>query len=155
MAAKLVAGLTVCTLLGGQAGLKILREDMDMTSGVVVISLGGGSSMDAAKAIAVIAPDSGAWPRNLSWDFLPCVCPLRASRFRVWDRTGDKDVAAYCMEPALKDGTEAIDLMSMVPKALPTVAALPIIGRSPSAGRNLFRSQTQIKSQLSRTQASP
>eukprot|EP01050_Picozoa_sp_SAG11_P020001 SAG11_NODE_3284_length_2552_cov_12.177742_1_plen_221_part_00 len=30
---------------------------------------------------------SGVWKRALSWDLLPCVCPLKTSRFCILDRT--------------------------------------------------------------------
>ena len=77
---------------------------MDMAAGVVIVSLGGGSSMDAAKAMAVIAPDGG------------------------------EDVEEYCIQPTLKDGTEHIDMMSLMPKKIPEVKALPIIAIPTTSG---------------------
>ena len=85
-----------------QAGIKILREDMP--EGTVIVSLGGGSSMDAAKAMATIAPDGG------------------------------DDVGAYCMQPELAAGSEFIDPASMVPAKMATAPAIPIIAIPTTSG---------------------
>ena len=85
-----------------QAGIKILREDMP--EGTVIVSLGGGSSMDAAKAMAIIAPDGG------------------------------DDVGAYCMQPELAAGSEFIDPASMVPAKMATAPAIPIIAIPTTSG---------------------
>ena len=85
-----------------QAGIKILREDMP--EGTVIVSLGGGSSMDAAKAMATIAPDGG------------------------------DDVGAYCMQPELAAGSEFIDPASMMPAKMATAPAIPIIAIPTTSG---------------------
>jgi alcohol dehydrogenase len=60
--------------------------------------------MDAAKTMAVVAPDGG------------------------------DDVAAYCMQPKLQEGTDQIDLRSVVPTKVPSTPALPIIAIPTTSG---------------------
>ena len=85
-----------------EGGISILRGLGSMDD-VVIVSLGGGSSMDAAKAMAVAAPDGGA-------------------------------IVDYCMVPKLKEGTDHIDMMSMAPKRIAKVPALPIIAIPTTSG---------------------
>jgi choline dehydrogenase len=86
-----------------QRGIKILRDDLGL-EGTVIVSVGGGSSMDAAKAMAVVAPDGG------------------------------ESVAEYCMQPQLKENTDQIDMMSMLPTKAPAADALPIIAIPTTSG---------------------
>lgn len=84
------------------AGVSMLREEVGL-QGAFIVSLGGGSSMDAAKAMAVAAADGG-------------------------------DIADYCMVPKLKEGTDDIDMMSMMPKRSPKLSPLPIIAIPTTSG---------------------
>eukprot|EP01046_Picozoa_sp_COSAG06_P057097 COSAG06_NODE_11018_length_1581_cov_1.345479_3_plen_70_part_01 len=66
-----------------EAGIAVLNS---MPEGTFIVSLGGGSSMDAAKAMSVIGPDGGA--------------------------TGE-DIAQYCMVPELAEDSETINMATM------------------------------------------
>lgn len=86
------------TFANVRAGIQgLLSHGLD---GTVVVSLGGGSSMDCAKAVSVIASNRGG----------PGV-----------------DVAAFCRNPVLDPATGQIDPASAVPSRLPKRDGLPII----------------------------
>lgn len=80
-------------------------SDPDLLGNTVVVSLGGGSSMDAAKAMAVIAPDGGSG-----------------------------DIAAYCMNPKFNPDTMSMNLATMAPKRRNTATPLPVIAIPTTSG---------------------
>ena len=87
-----------------QAGIAVLNS---MPEGTVIVSLGGGSSMDAAKAISVVGPDGGV--------------------------TGE-DSAQYCMVPELAEGGETINMATMLPKKLASKPSTKIIAIPTTSG---------------------
>lgn len=87
-----------------EAGIKVLNT---MPEGTAIVSLGGGSSMDAAKAMSVIGPDGGL---------------------------SGEDIAAYCMVPELEDGKETINMATMRPKKFATATAAKIIAIPTTSG---------------------
>lgn len=87
-----------------EAGIAVLNS---MPEGTFIVSLGGGSSMDAAKAMSVIGPDGGA--------------------------TGE-DIAQYCMVPELAEDSETINMATMLPKKFATKPSATIIAIPTTSG---------------------
>jgi alcohol dehydrogenase len=87
-----------------QAGIAVLNS---MPEGTFIVSLGGGSSMDAAKAISVIGPDGGV--------------------------TGE-DIAQYCMVPELAEGSETINMATLLPNRMASAASTKIIAMPTTSG---------------------
>ena len=93
------------------AGIAMLAGRFERTA---VVSLGGGSSMDAAKAIAVIGPQCGT---------------IDAARAEAWTRDVAASLGDFTFYPRLSHDGENMDVATMRPKRVGKLPSLPIIVR--------------------------
>eukprot|EP00750_Incisomonas_marina_P018993 INCI3189.2.p1 GENE.INCI3189.2~~INCI3189.2.p1 ORF type:complete len:364 (-),score=51.23 INCI3189.2:1003-2001(-) len=98
-----VANPTVDVVHAGAQQLRQLVERAGNAHRVAVVTLGGGSAMDAGKAIAMLA---GQGPDASILDF--CICPM------------------------LADDQESVDRTSLVPKKFPKTHGVPAIVAIPT-----------------------
>lgn len=98
------------------AGIAKLAGRFENTA---VLSLGGGSSMDAAKAMAVIGPQCGS---------------VDNTKVDAWTADLCKAIGDYTFYPQLSDDGESMDVTTMRPKRVGEQPPLPIIAVPTTSG---------------------